>query len=279
MTGKTVLVTGASSGVGLAASLLLAELGARVIMICRDTVRGRFMRNEVAQYAADSPPVVFYADLSSQSQIRSLAAQIHDAFDRIDVLINNAGAMFARRELTEDGVERTLAVNHLAPFLLTRLLLDLLQAAPAGRVITVASEFHRGKLDFENLQGERHYNFLDAYNRSKLCNILFTYELAGRLAGSCITANSVSPGFTATRLGDNMSGFPALVSRVMKNIRFVYPERGAKTTVYLASSPDLELVSGRFFLRGRDTPTKPITYDTDVAKCLWAMSEALCEMS
>jgi NAD(P)-dependent dehydrogenase (short-subunit alcohol dehydrogenase family) len=216
MTGKTVLVTGASSGVGLAASLLLAELGARVIMICRDTVRGRFMRNEVAQYAADSPPVVFYADLSSQSQIRSLAAQIHDAIDRIDVLINNAGAIFARHELTEDGVERTFAVNHLAPFLLTSLLLDLVQAAHTGRILTVASEFHSGTLNFENLQGERHYNFLATYNCSKLCNILFTYELTRRLAGNRITANFLSPGPTATRLGDNMSGFPALVSSVMK---------------------------------------------------------------
>jgi NAD(P)-dependent dehydrogenase (short-subunit alcohol dehydrogenase family) len=265
MTNKTIVITGASSGVGLAASLLFTELGARVIMICRDPRRGRFMRNEVAQYATDNYPLLFLADLSSQAEIRRLATELRDTFDRIGVLINNAGAIFARRDLTAEGMERTLAVNHLAPFLLTSLLLDLVEASPAGRIITVASELHSDALNFENLQGERHYNLLGAYKGSKLGNILFTYELARRLAGSRITANCLSPGPTATRLGDNMSGFPALVSRVLKNVRFEYPERGARTTVYVASSPDLESVSGRFFLRCRDTPPKPITYDTDVA--------------
>lgn len=275
MANRTVVITGASSGLGLAASLLLAEQGAEVVMICRDPVRGKFMRSEIAKYATESSPILYLADLSSQAQIRKLASELSGSFDSIDVLINNVGAIFARRELTTDGVERTLAVNHLAPFLLTTLLLDLVRAAPAGRIVTVASEFHSGSLDFENLQGERHYNFLTAYNRSKVCNVLFAYELARRLAGTRVTANCLSPGPTVTRLGDNMSGFPAMVARLMKTWRFVYPEQGAQSTVYVASSSDLDLVSGRFFLGRREMRTKGITYDTNVAKCLWCKSEEL----
>jgi NAD(P)-dependent dehydrogenase (short-subunit alcohol dehydrogenase family) len=199
MIDKNVVVTGASSGIGLAASILLAEQGARVGMVCRDRKRGWFMRNEVAKYMVNCPPTLFLADLSSQEETWRLAIELRRTFKHIDVLINNAGAMFARRELTEDGIERTLAVNHLAPFLLTNLVLDLVTDAPAGRIVTVASSCHSASLDFENLQGERHYNFLGAYNRSKLCNILFTYELSRRLSGTRATANCVSPGPTATR--------------------------------------------------------------------------------
>jgi NAD(P)-dependent dehydrogenase (short-subunit alcohol dehydrogenase family) len=279
MASRTVLITGASSGVGLATSLLLAEQGAEVIMICRDPVRGKFMRSQVAKYATESSPSLFIADLSSQAEIRRLAVELRGTFHSIDVLINNAGAMFARCELTPEGIEKTLALNHLAPFLLTLLLLDLVQAAPAGRIINVTSEFHSGSLDFHNLQGERHYNFLTAYHRSKLCNILFTYELARRLTGTRATANCLSPGPTMTRLGDNMSGLPAMISRLMKTWWLVFPERGAQTTVYVASSPDLDSVSGRFLLRCRETRTKRITYDTNVARCLWYMSTTLLEDS
>jgi NAD(P)-dependent dehydrogenase (short-subunit alcohol dehydrogenase family) len=276
---KNIVVTGASSGLGLAASLLLGEQGARVGMICRDSVRGRFMRNEIASYGIDRPPILFLADLSSQSQIRGLADELRSAFTHIDVLINNAGAMFARRELTEDGIEKTLAVNHLAPFLLTSLVLDLIASAPAGRIVMVTSSHHSGTLDFENLQGERHYNFLDAYNRSKLRNILFSYELARQLADTRVTANCVSPGPTLTRLGDNMTGFPRMISLALKSIRLVYPEGGADPLVFLASSARLDSVTGRFFQHCREKQSKPITYDVDVAKCLWLLSEALCDLS
>jgi retinol dehydrogenase 14 len=279
MAEKNVVITGASSGLGLAASLLLAEQGARVGMVCRNPQRAWFMRNEVEKYATAAPPVLFLADLSSQCQIRTLASELRSAFTHIDVLINNAGAMFAQRELTEDGIERTLALNHLAPFLLTHLLLDLVASAPAGRIVTVTSSCHSRTLDFENLEGEQHYNFLSAYNRSKLCNILFSYELARRVVGTRITANCVSPGPTATRLGDNMSGVPGLIARLLRNIRFVYPEGGAETLVYVASSSHLESVSGRQFRDFRDHTTKPITYDVDVARCLWMLSEALCGFS
>jgi NAD(P)-dependent dehydrogenase (short-subunit alcohol dehydrogenase family) len=279
MDGKTVLITGASSGVGLATALLLAERGAFVVMICRNPVRARFMCNEIAKCASGRSPVFFLADLSSQPEIHRLANELHASISRIDVLINCAGTVFTNREVTPNGVEKTLAVNHIATFLITRLLLDLVQAAPTGRILTVASGLHSSSLNFSNLQGEQHYNFMDAYRRSKLCNILFTYELARRLAGTAITANCLSPGPTLTRLGDNLTGVSALFPWVAKRIPFALglPEGGAWPIVYAATSPTLAGVTGRFFQRGRDTRTKPITYNNVVAENLWRATEALCD--
>ena len=281
MSGKTVLITGATSGIGLATAIMLAERGAEVVMVGRDRTRSNFMRTEVAQYASGSQPILFLADLSSQGEIHRLAEKLHRSFSRIDVLINNAAAAFAEREMTTDGLEKTFAVNHLAPFMLTHLVLDLVLAAPAGRILTASSEFHSGDLDFSNLQGERQYNWLGAYKRSKLCNILFTYELSRRLAGSTITANCFSPGLTLTRLGDNMRGLNAVFPWLLKHIPslLAFPEGAARTPVYAASSPDLDGVSGRFFMQCRETQTKRITYDNGVAGRLWDMSQALYESS
>ena len=248
-------------------------------MVGRDRTRGNFMRAEIAKYAAGNVPILFLADLSSQEEIYQLAEKLHGSFSRIDVLINNAAAMFADREVTPEGLEKTFAINHLAPFILTHLVLDLIRSAPAGRILTASSEFHSGILDFSNLQGERRYNWLGAYKRSKLCNILFTYELARRLAGTTVTANCFSPGPTLTRLGDNLRGLPAVFPWIVKRIPslLAFPERAAITPVYVASSPDLDGVSGRFVLRCRTTRTKNITYDIDAAHRLWNKSEALCE--
>ena len=279
MSGKTVLITGATSGLGLATAMLLAERGAEVLMVGRERTRSNFMRAEVAKSAAGNAPILFLADLSSQAEIHRLADRLHGCFSRIDVLINNAAAVFAKREVTPDGLEKTFAVNHLAPFALTHLVLDLLRASPAGRILTASSEFHSGKLNFSNLQGQQQYNWLGAYKRSKLCNILFTYELARRLAGSTITANCFSPGPTLTRLGDNMRGLPAAVLWLLKRIPslLAFPEAAARTPVYVASSPDLDRISGKFFLRCRQTLTRQITYDNSVAVRLWNMSQALYE--
>jgi retinol dehydrogenase 12 len=277
MDGKIVLVTGANSGVGFAAVRRLAELGAAMVMVCRDATRGEAAAKEVAMVATGPAPMLLLADLLSQDSIRLLCDKVHDRFDRIDVLLNNAGAMFDRRELSVDGIEKTLAVNHLAPFLLTALLLDVVRKGRAPRIITVASESHSDSIDFANLQGERHYNFFRAYNLSKLGNILFTYELARRLQGTGITANCVSPGPTVTCFGDQMRGLPGLFPRVMKRIPFLLrsPEEGARTLVYAASAPELAAVSGRFFLRCRERQTKPITYDSKVAQRLWEVSKSL----
>ena len=276
MDAQLALVTGANSGVGLATTRALANAGYGVTMVSRNPERGEAAREEVARLATGPEPTLLLADLSSQTAVRTLAAQVGAQLPRLDVLINNAGASFERRELTVDGIERTFATNHLAPFLFTNLLLDLVHEAPAGRVVMVGSETHSAKLDFDNLQGEKRYNFLDAYNRSKLANLLFTYELAFRLKGAAITANCVSPGPARTRFGDNMGGLPGLLSRAMKATPiFASPGKAARGPVYVASSPELASVSGRFFVRTKEKRSKPISYDLDVAMRLWTVSEEL----
>jgi len=281
MVGKNVLITGANSGLGLASARALAERGARVIMVCRDESRGMMARDEIARVASADPPVLLVADLASQIAIRNLAATVRARFPHLDVLMNNAGAIFARREFTVDGIEKTFAVNHLAPFLLTNLLLDPLQAAPEGRVVTVAAESFMSTLDFDNLQSEKGHNFLAAYFRSKLENIIFTRELARRLEGTRVTANCLSPGPTVTRFGDNLRGMPALFHIILAPLKrmpflFLSAEKGAATQIYLASSSEVARLSGRFFLYGRERPTKAVTHDRQVAARLWMISEELC---
>jgi NAD(P)-dependent dehydrogenase (short-subunit alcohol dehydrogenase family) len=279
MDDKTVLITGANSGVGFAAARKLAELGATVVMVCRNAQRGDAARAEVAKTATGPAPTLLFADLSLQASVRALAVEVRARFSRMDVLLNNAASMFPKRELTAEGIEKTFAINHLASFLLTSLLADLVHAAPAGRIITVTSDSHSGALDFGNLQGERDFNFFAAYNRTKLCNILFTYELARRWKGTTTTANCVSPGPTRTSFGSELKGLPALFPILVKKIPFLLrsPEKSAEAYVYLASSPDVAEVSSRFFRRLREARTKPISYDPTVATRLWKISEDLCE--
>ncbi|HET7490565.1 MAG TPA: SDR family oxidoreductase [Bradyrhizobium sp.] len=280
MKDKTVIITGASSGIGLATARELARQGALTIMVCRNADRAEAARKHVAEAATGRAPTVFLADLSSQREIRRLADDINAKYAKIDVLINNAGAVFARRELTVDGIEKTFAVNHLAPFLLTNLLLDNIRAAGAGRIITVGSESYSSALDFDNLQSEMKHHFLFAYFRSKLENILFTFELSRRLGATGVTANCLSPGPTRTRFGSNMDGLPALFPILIRNMPFFgSPEKGARTSVYLASSPEVSGATGGFYIRGRKVRTKPITHDAAVARRLWDISEALCASS
>jgi NAD(P)-dependent dehydrogenase (short-subunit alcohol dehydrogenase family) len=276
---KIVLITGANSGLGFATARSLAEAGASIVMVCRNPERGDIARQAIARVATDAEPALLICDLSSQDSIHKLAVEIHARYSRIDVLVNNAGGIFDHRQLSIDGIEKTFATNHLAPFLLTNLLLDLVNAAPAGRIVTVSSESHSASLEFDNLLGERHYNFFGAYNRSKLCNILFTYELTRRLQGTNTTANCLSPGPTVTPFGNNMKGFPALFLKSIKRIPFLIGpvQKGAETLIYVASSPELAGVSGRFFLRCREARSKRITYDTRAASQLWSLSESLCD--
>ena len=274
MEGKTVLITGASSGVGLATAIALARIGARVLLVCRDARRGADALTAVANASTEAAPKLLLADLSSLHDVRVLADELRRNFPRIDVLINNAAGIFSERGLTIDGIERTFAVNHLAPFLLTILIVDLLKATGQARIINVAAESPVSKLDFGNLQGEKRYGFLSAYFRSKLANIIFTNELARRLEGSGVAVNSMSPGPTKTRFGDNMTGLPALFPLVLKRL-FPAPEVGASTLIYLASSPEVEGVSGRFFFRQRVRQTKPVTLDREVAVRLWQVSLGL----
>ncbi len=280
MEGKQVFVTGANSGIGLATSMALASRGFAVNLVCRDPERGRSAEKAIANVATGPPPALLIADLSSQREIRLLAEEIHARYSWVDVLVNNAGGCFERRTLTVDGIERTFATNHLAPFLLTSLLLDLLRASPQGRVVTVGSEGHSGKLDFDNLQGEKRYNFLSAYNRSKLANVLHTYELTRRLEGSNVGVNCVSPGPARTGFGDNMKGMSAMFPKIMKRMPFFAdPEKAALGPIYLAASPEAEGVTGRFYLRTKERRSKAISYDLDVAARLWRVSEELTEAS
>jgi NAD(P)-dependent dehydrogenase (short-subunit alcohol dehydrogenase family) len=274
MDGKIALITGANSGIGFVTAVELAKMGARVLMVCRDGERGARARAAVAKAASGAAPELLLADISSQKSIRALADDVSQRFASIDVLINNAGGIFANRELTTDGIERTFATNHLGPFLLTNLLLDRVSAGTGGRIVNVASESYPSKLDFGNLQGERSYGFLNAYFRSKLENIIFSLDLAQRLQPSGVTVNCMSPGPTSTRFGDNMTGLAGLFPRLAKKL-FPSPEKGARTLVYLASSPEIAGVSGRFFLRQRVRSTKPVTHDREVAAQLWRVSAEL----
>jgi retinol dehydrogenase-14 len=273
---KVVLITGANSGVGFATAKRLANSGAAIVMVCRDEHRGEEARALLANAANGPMPELLIADLSSQAAIRTLADEVHLRHERIDVLLNNAGGVFAKRELSTDGIEMTFATNYLAPFLLTNLLLDLVLAAPAGRVVTVATEVYAKKLDFANLQGERSYQFFKAYQRSKLANIVFAFELARRLEGTSATSNAVSPGPTKTAFGNTVTGPLGLLLRTMKRLPiFGPPEKGAQTLFYAAVDPQLAGVSGRFFFKSRDLETKPVTHDAEIAAHLWSLSEAL----
>ncbi len=280
MDSRIVVVTGANSGIGFETARGLAKLGAEVVLVCRDTARGGAAQKELAKVSAGPAPTLLLADLSSQSAIRAVSAEIRARFSRVDVLINNAGAAFPKRGLTVDGIEKTFAVNHLAPFLLTHLLLDLLRAAPAARIIGVTSDLHSGTIDFDDLQSERRYSWLRAYALSKLGNILFTKELARRVAGTALTANCLEPGPAVTRFGRGAGGTLGIVARMMQLAAFLRiaasTEEGARTPVYLASSPEAARVSGRYFRKCREVAPKPIADDVAVAARLWEISERMC---
>jgi NAD(P)-dependent dehydrogenase (short-subunit alcohol dehydrogenase family) len=277
MHGKTVLITGANSGIGFVTARKLAKMGARVLMVCRDDKRGAHARTEAAQVATGAAPELLVADMSSQQSIRVLAGDVRRRFPKIDVLINNAGGIFAERGFTVDGIERTFATNHLGPFLLTNLVIDLVTAGTGGRIVNVAADGYPSRLDFGNLQGEKSYGFLSAYFRSKLENIIFSFDLARRLGDAGVTVNCMSPGPTSTRFGDNMTGLAGLFPRFLKKL-FPSAEKGARTLIYLASSPEMEGISGRFFLWQRARRTKPVTLDAEVAARLWRISAELVHL-
>ena len=240
MQGKTVVITGATSGIGQVAAERLARQGARILMIARDAERAR---RAMARLATDHGQAhgVHIGDLSILAEMKRVAAEITAAEPRIDVLINNAGAVFNRRIVTVDGLELTFALNHMAYFVLTAGLLERLKATPGARIVSTSSQAHMGaRLDFDDLQAGRAFSGFQVYGRSKLCNILFTRELARRLAGSGVSANCLHPGFVATRFGDGSGGIGQLVIGLAKLALAIPPERGAETIVHLAASPDVE---------------------------------------
>jgi retinol dehydrogenase 14 len=275
VTGKTVLITGATSGIGRATALGLARMGAHLAITGRDRVRTEEAAAEI-RAAGGGQVDVFVADLSSQSEVRRLAEEMLRRLTCIDVLINNVGGYWNTRHVTVDGLERTFALNHLAPFLLTNLLLDRLEQSAPARVVTVSSNAHvAGRIDFSDLQGEGSYSGARAYNQSKLANVLFSYELARRLSATSVTANALHPGVVSTSFG---AEDPASVQRVFIPFLRVFmksPARGAATSIHLASAPELEQVTGRYFANSRLKKSSERSYDQAAAARLWQVSADL----
>ena len=276
MTCKTVLVTGGTGGIGKATAIGLARLGARVGVTGRDAARAEAAAADIRTAAGRSAVDAFGADLSSQTEVRRLAAEVLDAYPRLDVLVNNVGGSWAHRHVTADGLEHTFALNHLAPFLLTNLLLERLVASAPARVVTVSSGAHNnGRIDFDDLQGTKTYSGQRAYPQSKLANVMFTYELARRLSGTGVTATVLHPGVVRTGFGaeDQAAVFRVMLPLIRPFMKS--PTRGAATSIYLASSPEVEGVTGRYFVNRKPRTSSKSSYAVAAAARLWQVSADL----
>jgi retinol dehydrogenase-14 len=276
MSGKTVLITGGTGGIGRAAAIGLSSMGARVGITGRDRARAEQAAAAIARESGNPAIDIFVADMSSQADVRRLAGEVLASYARLDVLLNNVGGFWAHRHVTADGLEHTFALNHLAPFLLTGLLLDRLIASAPARIVTVSSGAQSlGKIDFDDLMGERKYSGQQAYNQSKLANVMFTYELARRLEGTGVTATVLHPGVTSTGFGaeDMARGWGPLIALMRPFMKS--PERGAETPIYLASSPEAEGVSGRYFANRKAKKSHASSYDAATTGRLWDVSADL----
>jgi NAD(P)-dependent dehydrogenase (short-subunit alcohol dehydrogenase family) len=279
MSGKVVVITGGNVGIGKEAAVGLASQGARVVITSRNEERGRAARDEIVERSGNADVDVMPLDLASFRSIRSFANDFVTGHDRLDVLVNNAGLILRRRTETEDGFEATFGINHVGHFLLTDLLLDRLKASAPARIVVVASMAHKGArrgLDFDDLESERRYRWMDAYNKSKLANIYFARELSRRLDGTGVTVNVLHPGFVRSDFGRGgdlglVYGFGIRLGAPFA----ISPERGARTTIYLASSPEVEGVTGAYFFKCKPAPISKAAQDDDAARRLWEMTERL----
>lgn len=278
LSGRTCMVTGATRGIGLAAAHGLARLGASLVLVGRDRERGERVVEEIQRESGGRDVTLLLADLSSQAEVRRLAGEFLAMERPLHVLLNNAGVINLRRIETSEGLEATFALNHLAYFLLTELLLERLKQSAPARVVSVASDAHaqaRGRLDFDDLESRERYAGMRVYGKSKLANILFTRELARRLAGSGVTANCLHPGFVGSNFARNngmlASAVMALISPFIRS-----PEKGAETAIYLCSSPDVETTSGEYFIDCKRASPEPFARNDDDARRLWLESERLC---
>jgi retinol dehydrogenase 14 len=278
--GKVVLITGATSGIGLEASVMLARLGMRVVMVGRNPGKITTRLEEVRGRSGSSMVESFLCDLASQAQVRSLARSFLEKFDRLDVLVNNAGTVYTRRTLTKDGVEATFAVNYLSVFLLTNLLLDALKASAPSRVANVSSSGHyAGTIDFDDLGYAHGYGIMRAYSRSKVAEVLFTRELARRLRGTSVTVNALHPGTVATSIWDRAPAFTRPFFAIAKRLAMISPAEGAKTIVYLATSPDVATVSGLYFEKNQPKAPSRLGQDDGIARRLWEESARLVHLT
>ena len=276
MNDNVILITGATSGIGKATALGLAETGASVVLLGRNAQKGARAMEEIKARTGSGKLDFLKADLLSMADVRRAAQTFKERHPRLDVLVNNAGAVFNRFEKTADGFERTFALNHLAPFLLTNLLLDVMKHDAPARIVTVSSIAHRnGRIDFADLQGEQSFSGLRSYADTKLMNVLFTYQLAKRLEQTGITANCLHPGVVASDFGDEAGGIVRALAWVVKKTVAISPEQGAKTSIYLASSPDVAAISGKYFVDCHERRSTKVSYDRRLQERLWDASERL----
>lgn len=273
MQGKICLVTGSTSGIGKATAMGLAKLGATVIMVARDKDRGEATRSEIQTKSGNNSVDLLLTDLASQASIHQMAQDFQQKYSRLDVLVNNAGISPMKRTLTMDGIEKTFAVNVLAYFLLTNLLLDVLKSSAPARIVNVASAAH-SPINFDDLQHEKHFGWMDVYGQSKFGTILFTYELAKRLQGTGVTANCLHPGVIGTNL---MRELPPVAGWFMK-LFFSSAEKGAETSIYLASSREVEGVSGKYFIKRKEAMSSKETYDEAAQQRLWQICAQLTKL-
>jgi NAD(P)-dependent dehydrogenase (short-subunit alcohol dehydrogenase family) len=280
MQGKICMVTGANSGIGKATALGLAQMGASVVMVCRDRAKGEAAQSEIKTKSGNNGVDLLLADLSSQQSIHQLVENFKQYYTQLHVLINNAGVFMLTRRATPDGLEMTFAVNYLAPFLLTNLMLDVLKASTPARIVNISSGAHEaGYIKMDDLQAEKHYRPMRAYGQSKLALLLFTNELARLLEGTGVTANCLHPGFVATNIGQGGLGpIGRTVAKFILAFLGISPEEGAKTSIYLASSPDVEDVTGKYFVKGIPMETASISYDESLQRQLWEESAKLVNL-
>ncbi len=272
MNGKVCLVTGATDGIGKVSARVLAELGAKVIIVGRNPEKSAIVLAELRSISGNENIDLLMADLAVMQEVRDLAEQVISRYDRIDVLLNNAGGYFTKHEITSDGLEMTFALNHMSYFLLTNKLMELLKYSAPARIINVSSDAHYGvDMDFENLNGEQEYKALKAYQKSKLANVLFTYELLKKVPGN-ITVNCLHPGFVATNFGHNNGGFFGPVLKIAQRISAIDPEEGAKTSIFLCSAPEVKGVSGKYFYKCQPKTSSRESRNMDTGKRLWQIS-------
>lgn len=277
LTGKTCLITGATDGIGKVTARELSAMGATVIIHGRNPAKTEQAVRDIQQTTGSDRIDSVLADFAELAQVRTLAAQITERYDRLDVLVNNAGLIMMRRTETADGFETMFGVNHLGPFLLTNLLLDLITASAPARIVNVASSAHlRGKLDFDDLQYTQNYNARQAYANSKLANVLFTYELARRLASTDVTVNALHPGVVGTNLAmNNLPGLLRPIGRWVFHRFTISAEEGARTMIHLAASPEVEGITGKYFYQEKEHPSSPTSHDEAVQRHLWEVSAQL----
>jgi NAD(P)-dependent dehydrogenase (short-subunit alcohol dehydrogenase family) len=273
MHGKVCMVTGAASGIGAVTAQALAQQGASVILVDRSAAKGVIVLEQIERLTGNTALEFMRVDLSSQKEIHQLVQQFTSGHRHLHVLVNNAGAMFAERRESVDGIEMTFALNYLGYFLLTNLLLDTLKASAPARIINTSSRSHaRAMINFDDLESRSGYKGLSAYAHSKLAIVLFTYELARRLEGTGVMVNALHPGIVATNFAMKSGGVIGLVMRLFRPF-FVSPEQGAQTGIYLATSPEVEGVTGKYFVKCKAVPSSPASYDTATARRLWEVSE------